>query len=334
MFYLKSIVYLSLFPFYLIRFSLTGKNTKRSHMSMLYSFLLTNGHINDLIVRVKSILKPYHRYEGLETLIDLPPEEDVIKKLRTDGYAVVENCIDQGLIDRIVNKLASKSAMTRQLDAGNSRIIWECFDKDNVKAVRYDFNTEDVLSIEEVQELLSSPFLMNVAGNYLGTAPAADIVGAWWNAKFGEGPDSNAAQFFHFDLDRLKWLKVFIYLTDVEKKNGPHEFVRGTHKSGILPKKIRQKIYSRLSDSEVNADFGTENRIVMTGRKGTIIFEDTRGLHKGNAVEDDPRLILQFQYSASLFGAVYPRSELKEIKSIKLQKVLNSSHKGVYREYI
>ena len=55
-------------PAYLIRYSLTGENTKRSHMSMLYSFLITNGYINDLIIKAKCFSKPYVRYEGEETL--------------------------------------------------------------------------------------------------------------------------------------------------------------------------------------------------------------------------------------------------------------------------
>ena len=37
--------------------------------------------------------------------------------------------------------------------------------------------------------------------------------------------DEHAAQMFHFDMDRPKWLKFFIYINDVNEKNGPHFFI-------------------------------------------------------------------------------------------------------------
>ena len=48
--------------------------------------------------------------------------------------------------------------------------------------------------------------------------------------KLSKKADSEAAQMFHFDLDRIKWLKFFIYLTDVKINSGPHVYVSGTHK--------------------------------------------------------------------------------------------------------
>ncbi len=41
----------------------------------------------------------------------------------------------------------------------------------------------------------------------------------------------------------------------------------------------------------------------FTGEAGTIIAEDTIGLHKGKNVTKGRRLILQFEYALSMFGA-------------------------------
>ena len=52
----------------------------------------------------------------------------------------------------------------------------------------------------------------------------------WWSSKSNFN-DPKSAQEFHFDLDSIKWLKFFIYLTDVEANTGPHIYVKGTHNS-------------------------------------------------------------------------------------------------------
>lgn len=332
-FYVKSIISLILFPIYFLRYEITKKNSVRSHLTMLYAFLISNGHLNDIIVKLKSLTRPYLKYTGQEIVSISVDEKEIVKKLKDEGYFVVKDAIPNKLINEIRQSLENLPAISRQLDKG-LQIKKSIFAPDNIEAVRYDYDTSDILNLPAVQDLLASPVILNIAGQYLGTMPAADVVGIWWNAKFGEKPDSNAAQYFHYDLDRLKWLKVFIYLTDVGPDNGPHEFVRGSHRSGTMPLKIRKKLYSRVSDEDIREIYGSENLITMTGKKGTIIFEDTRGFHKGNQVKADPRLVLQLQFSASLFGAVYPKSELRDIKSKKLEKLLNSKHKSVLREYL
>ena len=332
-FYLRSGVSLILFPLYLIVYRITRINTVTSHLSMLYCFLITNGYYNDLIIKIKSIIFPYYDYSGQETVASTADVNEMVSTLKNDGYFVIKDAIPEEIIRNIKRSIKKIKAIPRRTDKG-SDIEKSFFNSRNIKAVRYDYDTSDVLDIPAVQDLLASPLLLNVAGKYLGTMPAADIVGIWWNTKFGDKPDSNAAQYFHYDLDRLKWLKVFIYLTDVGPDNGPHEFVRGSHRSGTMPLKIRKKLYSRISDDDIKDVYGSENLITMTGKKGTIIFEDTRGFHKGNKVNADPRLVLQFQFSASLFGAVYPSSKISEIKSKKLGSMLKTGHKHILREYL
>ena len=53
---------------------------------------------------------------------------------------------------------------------------------------------------------------------------------------------------------------------------------------------------------------GFDERITeITGPRGTIIAADTCGLHKGKLVERGSRLILQLEFTNSLFGAPYER---------------------------
>jgi hypothetical protein len=110
-------------------------------------------------------------------------------------------------------------------------------------------------------------------------------------------------------MDRPRWLKVFIFLTDCNIHNGPHSYIEGTHKNKGIPEILRSKGYQRLSDDEINSNYCQKKIKTFVATKGSILFEDTRGLHKGMKLDNGNRLILQFQYSVSLFG-----SNIKKIK--------------------
>jgi len=153
---------------------------------------------------------------------------------------------------------------------------------------------------------MCDPSLLAVAQAYLGCRPILDIVAFWWHTAFSDQPDEEAAQFYHFDMDRLKWLKFFFYVTDVTPENGPHCFVAGSQRTGGIPEPILRKGYQRLTDEEVKAAFpDSRDFIEFTAPRGTIIAEDTRGLHKGKHVRSGDRLVFQLEFCDCMFGTGY-----------------------------
>jgi hypothetical protein len=91
--------------------------------------------------------------------------------------------------------------------------------------------------------------------------------------------------------------------------------------------------YVRLSDEEVLTHYGADRQIEFTAPRGTLIVEDTRGLHKGKAVRDRARLILQLQFSNSLFGASYQRASLTQVSDQALARLIEHS-RDVYAQYL
>jgi hypothetical protein len=90
--------------------------------------------------------------------------------------------------------------------------------------------------------------------------------------------------FWHRDLnhdDHL--LKAFFFFTDCEKQHGPHEFVIGSHEDRTLSNK---RYYT---DEEVNELYPQEKRALSIVKAGTLVIEDTRGLHKANVPEVEHR---------------------------------------------
>lgn len=155
-----------------------------------------------------------------------------------------------------------------------------------------------------IKRLANDPFLLSVAAQYLGVPPKLMSVNMWWTfpVEASDEDKSRHAHVFHFDLDDLKFVKFFFYLTDVETEDGPHVFVRGSNR---LIKYQNNFLRSRrFTDSEIIEAYGVENVIEVVGPAGACLIEDTITLHKGMTPVRNPRLILQFEYSINTYPEV------------------------------
>ena len=148
--------------------------------------------------------------------------------------------------------------------------------------------------------------MLKLAQQYFGASPVQDLVAAWWSAP-GGGSASAAAQMYHFDLDRPRFLKLFVYLTDVDSATGPHAYVRGTHRD--LPAAFRQD--RRYDDEEVGKRFEADIARIP-GPRGAVIHRRHPGADKGEPVVSGHRLVFQVELSSSLFGQNYSRPALHD----------------------
>lgn len=199
------------------------------------------------------------------------------------------------------------------------------YDRNNPLAVRYDYSPTTALLCPQIQRTLADQRILTIAQNYLKSEPIFDFVAMWWHAK-SKNPDKNAAQYFHFDMDRLRWIKFFFYVTDVGSENGPHVFIPKSHSDQGIPFNLRKRGYTRLADADVERYFPREDWKSFSGSAGTMIAEDTRGLHKGAHVEKGDRLLFQFQFTSSLYGKSEERDDM-EIKKNCLTEELESAMK-------
>ena len=156
--------------------------------------------------------------------------------------------------------------------------------------------------------------------------PINDLMAFWWSAP-QKVASSEAAQLFHYDLDRQKFLKIFFYLTDVGPDNGPHCYVRGSHAH-----KPRQ-FYAdrRFSDDEVARAFPAQDIREVHGPAGTIVAGDTLCLHKGKPLVSGSRLIFQLEFTLSLFGQTY--ETLPVGSDMPLLRERMARYPGVYARF-
>ena len=108
---------------------------------------------------------------------------------------------------------------------------------------------------------------------------------------------------WHIDLDRPKWVKFFIFLSDCTLNNGPHKFIESSHLTSKIPNEIVKKGYKRIEDNLISNYFSEDKIKSFIGEAGSVLIEDSVGLHRGSQVLSGRRVMMQVQFSSSLFGA-------------------------------
>lgn len=152
------------------------------------------------------------------------------------------------------------------------------------------YRDEDIVRIPHLLELANHPRVLGPVAQWLGGRPTLAALRLWWSTPSSDGTPEHA-ELFHRDVDDLRFVKLFVYLTDVTEDTGPHVYVDGSHAVDRLTE-IR-----RYEDDAVAAAFGADTISTLTGRAGTAFLENTYGMHRGVPPIAGPRLIFQPLYA-------------------------------------
>ena len=117
-------------------------------------------------------------------------------------------------------------------------------------------------------------------------------------------------------MDRLKFLKFFVYITEVTRDNGPHCYVRGSHQR----KPPALLTDGRKSDEEIADHYG-DRSVEICGPRGTIFAADTRGFHKGKLLHRGIRLVYEMEFSNLTFGQTYPPVSIHSDRDAKVAEI-------------
>lgn len=326
-------------------FEQTGQLSEEAYPAMRKLYVASNGWFNDIFHFLYNIGKRFRNAPitaGKFLNFNNPSEiETAIKALDRDGYYVIPHLLDEEQISSLM-KFALETPCLLQYDNASKKISTEVndegeanpylalghavnsditFDPLHLVASNYLFNEEAVLNNLSIQTLMSDPAVLNIAQGYFRARAIFTTAAMWWTTPFGcDTPSSNLAQMYHFDMDRIKFLKFFCYLTDVTDTDGPHTYVKGSCKR--KPKAVLRD--GRFKDEEIEAQYSKSEIIEFIAPKGTIIVEDTRGFHKAKMPTKGNRLIMQFELANCLFGPPYSKSSM-EIKSPCLQRAVEQN---------
>ncbi len=147
---------------------------------------------------------------------------------------------------------------------------------------------EDVIAAPHLLALANRHSILAVAEDFLGCKPTIGYLAAWWSYPTNTGPQQ--AENFHRDLDDWRFLKLFVYLSDVGAKNGPHIYVQHSAHRPVL-NDIR-----RFTENEVSVAIGVENILTLKASAGVGFIENTFGIHKAQQPTTGLRLMFQAVY--------------------------------------
>ena len=276
--------------------------------SLNEAFLKSAGRwLTEASERMKAT-SPRYDFEGAQDVLGLwnaPGSLDkALGDLRRQGFALLDTSLAPEIVAQLSDFMASApctltSDQSVTLAPGETVTV----DFDQPLAEKYAVTTAALLDNDLIRRMMLDRGLLEIAQEYIGTAPIIDIVTAWYSFP-SASPSHEAAQLFHFDLDRVRWMKVFFLLTDQTIETGAHMYIPGTHRDGGIDDRLLSKGYVRLEDDEVARFHPRETWKSMEAPAGSILLEDTRGLHKGISLKRDHRLMLQFEYAQTLFGHV------------------------------
>lgn len=180
----------------------------------------------------------------------------------------------------------------------------------------------------KIYQLIENKLFSAIASSYFGSqAYLVSLVSFFTCPKrqdaFSDAELHNSAQKFHFDYSNLRFLKVFVYLTDMPTaEHGAHEFIIKSHADNFLYPEDSAGFYTPglrrhpngqleglVKDSWLQKRLSPDQVKTFIMPAGSVFIEDTSGLHRGGHCSVGHREMLSMVFAVSNGGAIEPGNQ-------------------------
>jgi hypothetical protein len=271
---------------------LNEKEQSRAQVLISRAYRRTRGELDQFIKELPESDSPVFCNSLTDSFLSNISITDAVDSLRNRGFYTIPVQIPDYLVRHLRNLADNSSAIPKSDDNKQAEQ-----GVPNDSAPTWWVNQNNVISNPATQEILAEKYISSVVHQYLESEPRI-VSCTVWKSFPSIQPQKSGAQWFHVDYDRVSFVKLFIYLNDVNLLNGPHIYVSGSHRK----KPWRLLSGRRIPDSKVEKYFARDNWVSITGKSGFAFFADTRGLHKGMNVSEGSRSIFSLTYSIDSFG--------------------------------
>jgi hypothetical protein len=200
--------------------------------------------INDAISKVLGYVYP--KYDLKSTLqsgmlgpFDVKEAQAAQINLAEKGYHIMSLRIPEDRLQFMKERLSNLTYFR----GGHSRFDSKVRDG----SVNWVKNMKQVVEhVPEALELMADPTILHIVQEYLGCAPLNTQTNTWWSTAKGtyhnvrgtnvqivhtekeEDENEQQSQVFHQDFTWIKFIKIFVYMNDVDRKNGAHRYIPGS----------------------------------------------------------------------------------------------------------
>ena len=241
---------------------------------------------------IKSIKQEYNNYKKDKTklLNDTASDNErwIVDTCNKNGVCAVPGFISTETVSKLkqeVDRLMSEYSSKLWVDEKNSdhrawgiNLVSELIDKEFHK----NESITRIISTLEGKKIVDS---LTLAGKLTFVENNEGSGGGW-----------------HRDRADYRQTKAILYLTDVELNNGPFQYISGSHRSlSYLSDQVRYGFKTeqkRFSNAEIEkmVENSPEKLLTFTAKAGTVIFTNTRGIHRGVPITSDERYALTNYY--------------------------------------
>jgi hypothetical protein len=230
-------------------------------------------------------------------------QQRVVGELRTEGYAVVP-----------LAELVPDPAVSQEIEAAGAAFVAET----EAGLADEAAGGEAALRRRQGKEFLVRKYaygvslglddpwlrlglnrrLLDVANAYLEMWSKLEYVDVWYTPPSGTD-ERKASQRWHRDFNDRHLLKAFLYLVDVDEETGPFEYVPRSAPGGELehlwPWRPLGQNYPPEDDF---AEKVADRAVTFTAPKGTLIFCNTCGFHRGGFATRKARVLATFTWDS------------------------------------
>jgi hypothetical protein len=146
----------------------------------------------------------------------------------------------------------------------------------------------------------SSRRMLDISNAYVRMWSKLEYLDVWYSVPQPASAERISSQRWHRDYNDKHLLKAFLYLVDVDDEMGPFQYVPGSQPGGPYADEwgwqplgqnypTEEELESRIPASAVHT---------FTAPKGTLIFCNTAGFHRGGFSTTKPRVLATLTYSS------------------------------------
>lgn len=146
------------------------------------------------------------------------------------------------------------------------------------------------------ERFYTHPKIRSALAAYTGTTkPSGMLLAARIDAKTGNLGSGGG---WHRDSPVTHQFKAICYLSDVEVNNGPFQYIKRSHCKLNIIKAYLAGVFKagqyRFSREDIEKYLVSTNSSItdLTARQGTLVFSDTKGLHRGKPILEGSRYVL------------------------------------------
>ncbi len=231
------------------------------------------------------------------TAFDTTSYPDVKASLAANGFAVVPGAIPQDAIEALGDEMDAALASnlmfpvwrTQQDDARSAYLSAAELARGEdyiAQHANIAYVQDPLVTCRSTLDIVFSDVVIDIATEFYGARPA--ITGCNLLKSFVNDLPEAGYNMFHVDVQSPRFIKFFVYPSDVDEETGPFCIVKGSHRR----KPAGWRMNNNRTLTDIKNTFGADSVHRITARAGDLIIANPTAFHRAQKPQKHARRAL------------------------------------------